>query len=168
VGRRSRKRRPGEAAASAPRPEPRQPREPSRSERKEAEARAALVSLEEGERPLAVTIGAIATIAVVVANIVVYAAGVEVQGDRPAAVSFFVFAAVMLTMAWGLWHARYWAVLGLQALLALLILIVSLVALKFQSVLDVVICVGILAPSMTLFYFLIKAMARIQMPERPG
>jgi hypothetical protein len=73
----------------------------------------------------------------------------------------------MLTMAWGLWRARYWAVLGLQALLALLILIVSLVALKFESVIDLVICVGIIVPSTVLFYSLIKAMARIQMPERP-
>ena len=35
------------------------PRPPSRSERKDAEARAALVPLEPGERPLAVTVGAI-------------------------------------------------------------------------------------------------------------
>jgi hypothetical protein len=168
VGRRSRKRRPGEGAASAPpRPQAPQPAKPSRSERKDADARAALMPLEEGERPLAVTVGAIATIAIVVANIVVYLAGVEVRGDRPAALSFFAFAAVMLTMAWGLWRARYWAVLGLQALLAILILIVSLVALKLESVIDVVICLGILVPSTTLFYFLIKAMARIQMPERP-
>ncbi len=158
MGRRSRKRRPGHAAPV---------REPSRSERKDAEARAALMPLEEGERPTAVTVGAIATVGIVIANIVVYAAGVEVRGDRPAAVSFFVFAGVMLTMAWGLWHSRYWAVLGLQALLALLILIVSLVALKFESVIDVVICLGILIPAIVLFYFLVKAMARIQMPERP-
>ena len=164
MGRRRRKRRPGEPAAVR---EPRAPGTPTRSARKDAEARAALMPLEEGERPTAVTVGAIATVAIVVANIVVYAAGVEVRGDRPAAVSFFVFAGVMLTMAWGLWHARYWAVLGLQALLALLILIVSLVALKFESVLDVVICLGILIPAITLFYFLVKAMARIQMPERP-
>lgn len=168
MGRRSRKRRPGATpAVREPGPQP-APGTPSRSERKEAEARAALVPLEEGERPLAVTIGAIATVAVMLANIVVYAAGVEVRGDRPAAVSFFAFAAVMLMMAWGLWRARYWAVLGLQALLALLILIVSLVALKSESVIDVVISLGILVPSCALFYFLIKAMARIQMPERPA
>ena len=168
MGRRSRKRRPGEQPAPGEvQPTP-APKPPSRSERKDAEARAALVPLEEGERPLAVTIGAFATVAIVLANVVVYAAGVEVRGDRPEAIGFFAFAAVMLTMAWGLWRARYWAVLGLQALLALLILIVSLVALKFESVLDVVICLGILIPSGALFYFLIKAMARIQMPERPS
>ena len=33
----------------------------------------------------------------------------------------------MLTAAWGMWRVRYWAVLGMQALLGLLIVILSLV-----------------------------------------
>jgi hypothetical protein len=160
VGRRSRKR-----AAAPQRPEA--PARPSRSEAKNAAARERLEPLAPGERPLAVTIGAIATVGVVVANVVVYAAGVEVRGDRPALTGFLAFSALMGAMAWGLWNARYWAVLGLEALLGILILIVSLVAMLSAGLTDILICLGILVPSLALFWFLIKAMARIQMPERP-
>jgi hypothetical protein len=167
VGRRSRKRRPGEAAATARPPQPKPPSTPSRSERKDAEARAALMPLEEGERPVAVTVAAFVTLAVLLANVIIYAAGVKVQGDQPPLPGFALFTLLAAAMAWGLWRARYWAVLGLQALLAILILMFSIFLVRFSSVLDVVICLGVIVPSITLFYFLIKAMARIQMPERP-
>ena len=170
MGKRSRKR---GAGARAPGPAPKRgptaaSKPPSRSEARNAAVRAELEPLEEGERPLAVTIGAIVTALLVVANVAVYVAGVEVRGDRPAFLGFLFFCLLMGAMAWGLWRSRYWAVLGLEALLGLLILIVSLVALLASSVLDVVICVAILVPSIALFWFLIKAMARIQMPRRPG
>jgi hypothetical protein len=70
-------------------------------------------------------------------------------------------------MTWGLWRARYWAVLGLEGLLGILLVIFSLFALRLSSVTDLVISVAILVPAGALFWFLIKAMARIQMPERP-
>jgi hypothetical protein len=129
--------------------------------------RAQLEPLEEGERPLAVTIGALVTVGLVIANVAFYVAGVEVRGDRPAFIGFLAFTALMATMAWGLWRAKYWAVLGLEALLGLLIVIVGLVGLLSSNLTDVLICVAILAPSAALFWFLIRAMARIQMPERP-
>ena len=110
---------------------------------------------------------AIATVAVVLANVVVYAVGVEVRGDRPAFTGFLAFSALMATMAWGLWNCKYWAVLGLEALLGILILVISLVAMFSASITDALICVAILVPSIALFWFLVKAMARIQMPERP-
>jgi hypothetical protein len=163
VGKRSRKR----AATPAPAPKPRPAPRPSRSEAKNAAVRAELEPLEEGERPLAVTIGAFVTIGLVIANIVVYAAGVEVRGDRPAFTGFLAFSALMLTMAWGLWRAKYWAVLGLEALLGLLIVIMGLVGLLSSNLTDVLICLAILVPSGALFWFLIRAMARIQMPQRP-
>ena len=163
MGKRSRRR-----AAPAPEP-PRRERtpKPSRSEAKNAAVRAELEPLEQGERPLAVTIGAVVTIALVVANIVVYAAGVEVRGDRPAFTGFLMFSALMVTMAWGLWRSKYWAVLGLEALLGLLIVIMGLVGLLSSNLTDVLICLAILIPSGALFWFLIRAMARIQMPQRP-
>ena len=165
MGKRSRKR---SAAPAAPTPAPRKtpPRE-SRSEARNAAVRAQLKPLEEGERPLAVTIGAIATVGVVVANLVVYAVGVEVRGDRPAFTGFLAFSVLMGVMAWGLWRSRYWAVLGLEALLGILILVISLVAMFSATLTDALICVAILVPSIALFWFLVKAMARIQMPERP-
>jgi hypothetical protein len=173
LGKRSRKRRDApaaparRAAPAARRPAPTAERPQSRSEQRNAEARANLEPLEPGERPRAVIVGAIVALGLVVANIAVYAAGVKVRGDRPAFVGFLAFSVLMLAMAWGLWRARYWAVLGLEALLGILMVIFSLFLLRFQTVTDVVICVAVLIPSGTLFWFLIKAMARIQMPQRP-
>jgi cation transport ATPase len=161
VGRRSRKRRaePAPAPARGPRA--------SRSEAKNAAVREQLEPLEEGERPTAVTVGAAVAVGLVVANLVVYAAGWNIRGDRPALAGFIVFSILMLTMAWGLWRAKYWAVLGLEALLGILIVYVALIALLFSSVTDVILALAILLPAGTLFWKLVKAMARIQMPKRP-
>ena len=78
-----------------------------------------------------------------------------------------LFTALMYAMAWGLWKARYWAVLGLEGLIGILLVIFSLFALRAETFTDVVISLGILIPCGALFWFLVKAMARIQMPERP-
>jgi cation transport ATPase len=139
----------------------------SRSEAKNAAARAELEPLAPGERPLPVTIGAFVALGLIVANVVVYVTGLTVRGDRPALVGFLAFSVVMLAMAWGLWKVKYWAVLGLQALLGLVLVIVGLVALLFNSVTDLLICIAIMVPAAWLFWKLVKAMARIQMPRRP-
>ena len=166
MGKRSRKRRAEPATSPRPAPAPR-PSRASRSEAKNAAVRAQLEPLEEGERPTAVTVGALVAVGLVVANIVVYAAGWTIRGSRPALAGFIVFSALMLTMAWGLWRAKYWAVLGLEALLGMLIVYVALIALLFSSVTDVLFALAILVPAGTLFWKLVKAMARIQMPKRP-
>jgi hypothetical protein len=165
LGKRSRKQRapksrPAAAAASAPKP-------PSRTEIRNAEARAALKPLAPGERPLAVTIGAVVTAIAATVNLGFYIAGEKIQGTRPALAGILFFTALMYTMTWGLWKARYWAVLGLEGLLGILLVIFSLFALRLSSVTDLLISLGVLIPSGALFWFLIKAMARIQMPERP-
>ena len=147
------------AAATAP------PSTPSRSEQKNEEARAALVPLEPGERPLPVTIGAIVALLFGVSNFVMYAAGTEIRGQEPNA-GVLLFGAMMLAAAWGMWKVRYWAVLGMQALLALLILAFSLTAMTAASALGVLIAIAVIAGAGTLFWFMIKAMARIQMPSR--
>lgn len=170
MGKRSRKRRDAAAAPAVVqrnRPARPAPSRPSRSEAKNAAVRAQLEPLAPGERPGPVTAGAIVAVGLILANIVVYVAGVKVRGDRPAFIGFLAFTVIMLAMAWGLWNVKYWAVLGLQALLGLLIVIVGLVAMLFSSVTDVVICVAILVPSGVLFWKLVKSMARIQMPQRP-
>ena len=74
----------------------------------------------------------------------------------------------MILIAVGMWRARYWAVLGLQALLALTIIGAALAVLLASSLWAAVLAFLILATSGTLFWFLVKAMARIQMPKRPG
>ena len=76
-------------------------------------------------------------------------------------------ALLMGVMAWGMWRARYWAVLGFQLLLVFLIFsAVFGLAVQASSVGPVRGHLGLLAVSGTLFYFMVKAMARIQMPTR--
>ena len=161
MGKRSRKQRAPRPAPAAAAPKP-----PSRSEVRNAEARANLKPLEPGERPLAVTIGAVVTVITATVNIALYAAGEKIQGTRPAIVGILFFTALMYAMAWGLWKARYWAVLGLEGLIGILLVIFSLFLLRASSLSDVLISFAILVPCGALFWFLIKAMARIQMPER--
>jgi hypothetical protein len=67
-----------------------------------------------------------------------------------------------------MWKARYWGVLGMQTLLALTLVISSLALIFANSLWAALLLVIIIAATGTLFWFLIKAMARIQMPERPG
>ena len=92
--------------------------------------------------------------------------GAGVTGVQPSVAYFVVYELIMVGMAYGLWRARYWAVLGLQTLLGLAIVFTLIASIKANSWLDMLIIVAIVVPSGTLFFFLVKAMARIQMPER--
>jgi hypothetical protein len=100
-------------------------------------------------------------------NLVLFAVHVEVNGKRPSAAGTVLFCALMLTMAWGLWNVRYWAVLGFQALLALIVLAFTLLLLIASNVLAALLSVAVIGLGGLLFFKLIRAMARIQMPERP-
>ena len=158
MARRERKRR-REEAATAERPA--RPR-PSKDDL----ARERLEPLEEGERPRVVTIGAVIATGMAVSTVVLFAAGVEVQGSDAQTPGTLVYAGLMGTMAAGMWMARYWAVLGFQTLLAFAIVIWSLLLIQAENILGVLLALGVIAAAGTKFWFLVKAMARIQMPER--
>jgi len=150
----------------------------ARTEAKNEAARAELEPLAEGERPTVVTIGAVLSGLIAISSVVGYLAGVEVtrigsdgieQGQHAAPViSVIAAAGLMGTMAYGMWRARYWAVLGFQALLVIVLIAASLGLLQATSVLQAVGTTALIVVSGALFYFMIKAMARIQMPQRPG
>jgi hypothetical protein len=146
----------------------------SRSQLKDQAARDALVPLREGERPRAVTVGAAVSAAIAAvfwgSAVVSVVSDVEVGGSEPQTAPLVLFAAVLTLMAWGMWRARYWAVLGFQALLALVMLSAGLGLVQVTTLLQAVGTVVILAGAATLFYFMVKALARIQMPKRlpPG
>jgi len=142
-----------------------------RSEERDAEARAQLKPLAERERPAAVTAGAVvsALLAIVfTVSAVLAVAGVEVGGRDPESVPIAFFAAVLWLMAWGMYRARYWAVLGFQMILVLTMLASALGLVQVATVLQALGTTVLLLGSGLLFYFLIRAMARIQMPEPPG
>jgi len=159
----------GAAAATASptaAPVPAAGRRHSRSELKDAEARAALVPLREGERPVAVTVAAIVAFLLAVGNLAAFAAGWKVDGQRAPFVTIAFQAVLMLTAAWGMWRVRYWAVLGMQAILAILIVILAILLLKASNIATALLLLAIITPAGLLFWKLVKAMARIQMPER--
>lgn len=143
-----------------------------RSEQRNAEARESLEPLAEGERPAAVTVGAVvsAILALVFTGsaIVAAAGAIEVSGEEPSPVPLAVFAAALWVMTWGMWRARYWAVLGFQMLLVLFMLSSALGLVGISTVLQAIGTIALLLGSGALFYFMIRAMARIQMPDRPS
>jgi hypothetical protein len=143
-------------------------RPPTRSELKDQAAREALQPLDEGERPLVVTIGAVISGLISLSVIGAYAAGAEVDGERPALTQVLAPTVLMGVMAYGMWRARYWAVLGFGVVLVFLIIGSALGLVQAANGLQVLGRGVILAGAGTLFFFMIKAMARIQMPERPG
>ena len=139
----------------------------ARAEQRNEEARESLKPLAEGERPLVVTIGAVLAALIAVSILAGYLAGVEVEGDKPRLAQVLAPALLMGIMAWGMWRARYWAVLGFQLLLAFLIFsAVFGLAVQAASVAQFAVTLGLLAVAGGLFYFMVKAMARIQMPTR--
>jgi len=137
-------------------------RKPSRDDL----AREQLVPLHEGERPHAVTIAAIVAALLALSNLVGLIAGVEIRGNSFPAAAVLPQVALMLAAAIGMWYARYWAVLGFQVILGFLIVYMSLLLMRAENALAVVVASTILAAAGTLFWFLVKSLARIQMPER--
>jgi hypothetical protein len=142
----------------------------ARYEEKNRAAREKLEPLEPGERPAIVTIGAVISTliaAVFWVSTVLAATGHEtVSGASPSPVAVGIIAVLVSAMAWGMWKARYWAVLGFQAFLALAMLSAALGLIQVETVLEAVGTTLVLVVSGTLFYFMIRGMARIQMPER--
>jgi peptidoglycan/LPS O-acetylase OafA/YrhL len=130
-------------------------------------AREALEPLEDGERPPVVTVAAILAALVALSIVVTFAAGVKVNGSTPKVSTVAAPALIMGVLAWGMWRARYWAVVCFQVVLVFLIFcaIYGLMVIA-TSVGEFAVTVGLLAVSGTLFWLMVKAMARIQMPER--
>lgn len=139
----------------------------AKAEERNQAAREALEPLAEGERPTVVTIGAVVSALIAISIVAGYAAGVEVRGEQPKLPQVIAPAVIMGVMAWGMWHARYWAVLGFQ--LALVIVLFSAffgLVVGATSVGQILGTLALLAVAGTFFFFMVKAMARIQMPTR--
>jgi hypothetical protein len=145
----------------------------ARSRARDDAARAALEPLAPGERPTAVTVGAIAAGVLALANVVALVAGWDTgpgsgDGDGQAVAGSLLVTGVLCVVSYGMWKARYWAVLGMQTLLAITIVLGALGLVTATSAWGALVLVAIVCAAGTLFWFLVKAMARIQMPERPS
>lgn len=147
----------------------------SKSELRNERAREALDPLPEGERPTIVTVGVVISILIGASILIAYFAGattrvftsgVETGAERPNPFQVFIPAALFFVMAWGMWNARYWAVLGFQAVMAIIMIGSFLALISATSVAQALGVGGILIVAGILFWLTVKALARIQMPDR--
>jgi hypothetical protein len=145
--------------------------EVSRSEARNAEARARLEPLAEGERPTVVTVGAVISALIAASILIGWLAGakVDVKGstldERPQFLSQVLPPALLFSiMAWGMWRARYWAVLGFEAIMAIIMIGAGLTLIAATSAFKAISAALVLAAAGALFWFTVKALARIQMP----
>jgi hypothetical protein len=143
----------------------------SRSEARNAEARARLEPLAEGERPTVVTVGAVISALIAASIVIGWLAGakVDVKGstldERPQLLSQVLPPALLFSiMAWGMWRARYWAVLGFEAIMAIIMIGAGLTLIAATSAFKAISAALVLAAAGALFWFTVKALARIQMP----
>ena len=166
------KKRKRRAKPPAERPAEAAPSGYSRSRAKNEAARAALKPLGPGERPTAVTVGAIVAALLAAANLIAVVAGWDGaagEDDRARALAGSILVTGLLcVVAWGMWRAKYWAVLGMQTLLALTLIASALGLVTAGSAGAVIVLVLIIVAAGILFWFMVKAMARIQMPDRPS
>lgn len=138
----------------------------ARGRQRDAEARTKLKPLAPGERPLAVTIAAAVAFAIAIANLVLYLAGWEVRGQDANLGGALAVCFVFVVAGVGMWRTRYWAVIGFQVLLGVLIVSAALSLMLASNLGGAVLSLGVIVLAGPLFWFLIRAMARIQMPQR--
>jgi len=139
----------------------------AKAEVRNQEAREELEPLGQGERPAVVTVGAIVTCLITISIAIGWLTGTEVNGEKPRFIQALAPALLMGLMSWGMWRARYWAVLGFQLILVFLIFsAVYGLALQAATIPQILATLGLLVVSGTFFWLMVKAMARIQMPTR--
>jgi hypothetical protein len=136
----------------------------ARGEARNEEIRRRLEPLESGERPGAVTIGAVVAFALAVANTVAIALGETVNGDDVTAPGIGL-SVVLFVCAFFMWRARYWAVLGFQALLTIQIIISAGALLVAPTWWAALVWLTLVVLGGWLFWKLIRALARLQMPQ---
>jgi hypothetical protein len=123
--------------------------------------RAALEPLKPGERPWPIVAASALAVLVALGNVILVFTGWEGDKKPP-----LIFAAVMLVAAAGMWNLKYWAVLGFEVLLGVSFSFALLALLRAENFAAVAQCLIGMAITGPLFYFLIRQMARIQMPTR--
>ncbi len=146
---------------------PTEPRRRVRSAEREELARAALRPLAAGERPPALRV-AIAVAVLLAIGVIAGAVSVHDLSRHGGSLPGALFLAGILGMlAGGMFRARYWAVLGFEALLTFQIIVTSLALIVASSWLAAVGCLLSIVLAGWLFWKLVRVMGRIQAGE-PG
>jgi hypothetical protein len=159
---------PGLTAAEATQTPSARPAPYARSAARNEAARAALTPYAEGERPWPIIVSAVVATVFGAYNLISFLLGdkLRVAGQRPGTAGVLLFALVMFVCAGGMWRMRYWAVLGFQALLVLVLLTLALLLVKVSNFAGLAVCVVGLTVGGVLFFKLVKAMGRMQVPVR--
>jgi hypothetical protein len=140
----------------------------SRSEARNAEVRARLEPLGDDERPLPLLIAIAISVLLGAGNLVAYAAGAEIDGERPGFFGIVLLSGLLLAAAGGMWAKRAWAVLGFQALLGITVVLAALALLVAGNLAAVLVSLAIAGLGGWLFWKLVRVLARIQMPQPGG
>jgi hypothetical protein len=129
--------------------------------------RAGLEPLAPGERPRVVTLAAAVALVFAVANVVAAVSGNDLSsatGDP--SVTTAITTALLVVAGIGMLARQYWAVLGFQTILGIQIVFFSLYLIGVQRWYDAIVPVVAIGLMGWLFWKLVRAMARLQMPER--
>jgi hypothetical protein len=138
----------------------------ARSRARDDAVREGLEPFAPGERPLAVKICAALAALIAVANFALYLAGWDVQGEQPNMAGTLALCGVMLAAGAGMWRMKYWAVLGFEMLLGVLVISAALSLMLASNLQAALLSLAVIAIAAPLFWLLIRVMARIQLPER--
>ncbi len=128
--------------------------------------RATLTPIAPGERPWPLLVSALVAFSLVIANLVLLVAQIKLRGAKPG--SEIVYLVLMSMCAYGLWRARYWAVLGFMVLLLLTVLEGALLLVRASNIAGVAITVVMILGGGFLFYKLVRVLSRLQLPKPPG
>ena len=137
----------------------------ARAEERNEAVRQSLEPLGPGEVPGAVKIAAVVSLLLATANTVSLIAGETVTGSD-ATVSGLGLSLVLVVAAVFMWRGRYWAVLGFQALLAIQIIICAASLIVVNQWWAALVLVALMVLGGWLFWKLVRALARLQMPAR--
>jgi len=160
----SRKRRPT-ATAPAPAAAP-MPSRRSRSEERDALARAQLVPLAPGERPVPLLIAAGVAAALAVAVLVGTLTKHDLRAHGGSLYGGLFLAAALALCSGGMLARRYWAVLGFEGLLAFQMLVSCLALTVVSSLVVAVVLVVVVGLSGWLFWKLVRVMGRLSVTGR--
>ncbi|CAB4863450.1 unannotated protein [freshwater metagenome] len=126
--------------------------------------RAGLTPLGPNERPLPLRVAAIAAFVLAVLNVLLWALNVAVEGAEPSAATVFIFAAILLADAWGIWARHYIAVIGFQAILAATLIMSALALMVASNLWALLLCAVVLGSGGWLFWKLVRVMGRMKAP----
>lgn len=141
-----------------------------RGEERNEAIRAGLAPLAEHERPWPLRIGAGVALLIAVGNMiqVIFGTKVKFGSNHTSIPGVALFSVIMLACAIGMWRKRYWAVLGFEALLAIVILAFCFVLITAVDVLRVIIALAVIGGGGYLFFKLVRVLSRLQMPTADG